>query len=110
MQAYPRVSMGHWAWFFSHLTLCSSSASQDVREEDEILALSLDMRLIALGDERYRQYFALTNSKASHSLSQSTPIGDLLCGGQTARPQHSRRHPSVVYLSNWPEMWAQSIS
>ena len=50
------------------------------------------------------------NCTASFGISVSTPISDNLYDGQIARPQHCRRHLSVMGLSKWPGMWARSVS
>ena len=43
MQAYTRVSMGYRACLLSRLVLCYSSTSQEMRDEDEVLTVSLGM-------------------------------------------------------------------
>ena len=46
MQAYLQVSMGYRAWLLSRLVLCCSSTSQEMRDEDEILTVSLGVSLL----------------------------------------------------------------
>ena len=43
MQAYTQVSMGYRAWLLSCLVLCYLFTSQEMRDEDEVLTVSLGM-------------------------------------------------------------------